>query len=87
VRAMRIPASTRGVGRTVAELETLHPGLLVISIRRKDGTTVSAPSARDVFADDDEVLLLGHDSALPSLTLSFPAKNREFYHRGAKRTG
>jgi len=87
VRAMRIPAGTRGVGRTVAELEQLHPGLLIISIRRKDGTTVNAPSARDVFADDDEILLLGHDSALPSLTLTFPSKNREFYHRGAKRTG
>ena len=87
VRAMRIPASTRGVGRTVAELESLHPGLLVISIRRKDGTAVNAPSARDVFADDDEILLLGHDSALPSLTLTFPSRNHELFHRGAKRTG
>jgi len=86
VRAMRVPAGTRGVGRTVSELENLHPGVLVISIRRKDGKPINAPSPRDVFADDDEVLLMGHDSALPSLTLTFPARQREMYHRGTKVT-
>jgi len=27
---------------------------------------------------------MGHDSALPSLTLTFPSKNREMFHRGTK---
>jgi voltage-gated potassium channel len=84
VRAMRIPKGTRGVGRTVAELEALHPGVLVISIRRVHGQPIAAPSPRDKFADDDEILLMGHDSALPSLTLTFPSRTREMYHRGAK---
>jgi voltage-gated potassium channel len=84
IRAMRIPKGTRGVGRTVAELEQLHAGVLVISVRRHDGTIVSAPSPRDVFADDDEILLMGHDSALPSLTLTFPSRSRELIHRGTK---
>ncbi len=84
IRAMRIPKDTRGVGRTVAELEQLHPGVLVISIRRHDGTLINAPSGRDQFASDDEILLMGHDSALPSLTLHFPARSRELYHRGTK---
>jgi voltage-gated potassium channel len=84
VRAMRIPKGTRGVGRSVSELETLHPAVLVISIRRHDGTTIHAPSARDVFADDDEVLLMGHDSSLPTLTLNFPARATLSYrYRGS----
>lgn len=74
MRAMRIPKGTRGVGRTVAELEKLHPGVLVISVRRADGSVIHAPSPRDAFADDDEVLLMSHDTSLPALTLAFPAK-------------
>ncbi|HEY6878408.1 MAG TPA: potassium channel protein [Polyangiales bacterium] len=84
IRAMRIPKDSRGVGRSVSELERLHPGVLVISIRRRDGTVLTAPSPRDQFADDDEILLMAHDSALPSLTLTFPARSRELYHRGTK---
>jgi voltage-gated potassium channel len=74
MRAMRIPKGTRGVGRSVAELERLHPGVLVISMRRAGGAIIHAPSPRDGFEADDEVLLMGHDSSLPSLTLAFPAK-------------
>jgi voltage-gated potassium channel len=84
VRAMRIPHGTSGVGRTVAELEQLHPGVIVMSIAHRDGTTVRAPSPRDVFAGDDEILVMGHDSSLPSLTLSFPARSRELFHRGTR---
>jgi voltage-gated potassium channel len=87
VRAMRIPRGTRGVGRTVSELESLHAGVLVISIRHHDGTTIHAPSSRDVFADDDEVLLMGHDSSLPTLTLSFPVRpgTLAYRYRGSTR--
>jgi voltage-gated potassium channel len=87
VRAMRIPKGTRGVGRSVAELESLHPAVLVISIRRQDGTTIHAPSARDLFADDDEVLLMGHDTALTTLVLAFPVKpgGLSYRYRGATR--
>jgi voltage-gated potassium channel len=74
VRAMRIAKGTRGVGRSVAELERVHPGVLVITIRRSDGAIIHAPSSRDEFCEDDEVLLMSHDSSLPSLTLAFPAK-------------
>jgi voltage-gated potassium channel len=74
MRAMRIPKGTRGVGRSVGELERLHPGVLVISMRRAAGTIIHAPSPRDEFEADDEVLLMSHDSSLPSLTLAFPAK-------------
>jgi Trk K+ transport system NAD-binding subunit len=84
VRALRIPQGTTGVGRTVAELEQLHPGVLVMSIAHRDGTTVRAPSPRDVFAADDEILVMGHDSSLPSLTLHFPARTRELFHRGTR---
>jgi voltage-gated potassium channel len=87
VRALRIPAGSRGVGRTVSELEALHPGVLVISIRRSSGATVHAPSPRDAFVEDDEILVMGHDSALPLLTLTFPSRSRELYHRGVKHVG
>jgi voltage-gated potassium channel len=81
VRAMRIPKGTRGVGRTVAELESFHAGVLVISIRRQNGTMIHAPSARDQFAEDDEVLLMGHDAALPSLSFNFPARAKTLSYR------
>jgi voltage-gated potassium channel len=84
IRAMRIPKDSRGVGRSVAELEQLHAGVIVVSIRRHDGELINAPSPRELFADDDELLLMGHDSALPSLTLTFPSRSRELYHRGTK---
>lgn len=87
VRAMRVPKGTNGVGRSVSELENVHPGILVLSIRRHDGTSINAPSARDLFAADDEVLLMGHDSALPTLTLVFPARagSLSYRYRGSTR--
>ncbi len=49
-------------GRTLAELDLPHEGVLVLGIVRRDGRYIGAPTGRDLLEAGDVVLLYGRDS-------------------------
>jgi voltage-gated potassium channel len=63
-----VQVSERMIGRTVAELEDSgHGGFLVLSILRIGGTVVQNPKPDLVLAEEDRLLLLGHQGGLPDI--------------------
>jgi voltage-gated potassium channel len=63
-----VPVSERMIGRTVADLENSGTGgFLVLSILRIGGSTVQNPKPDLVLAEEDRLLLLGHQGGLPDV--------------------
>lgn len=63
-----VQVSERLIGRTVAELENSgHGGFLVLSILRIGGTVVQNPKPDLILAEEDRLLLMGHQGQLPDI--------------------
>jgi voltage-gated potassium channel len=63
-----VAVSEHMIGRTVAELENSGTGgFLVLSILRIGGSTVQNPKPDLVLAEQDSLLLLGHQGGLPDV--------------------
>lgn len=60
-----VPVSEQQIGRTVADLENAAKGgFLVLSILRIGGTVVQNPKPDLVLAEEDRLLLMGHEGQL-----------------------
>jgi voltage-gated potassium channel len=74
LKALRITAGSRGVGKRVAELEAAAKGgYLVVAIKRADGRSLSAPRPDERFEAEDQILLFGRSDRMPDLDRAFAA--------------
>jgi voltage-gated potassium channel len=72
------------VGRTVGELESSGSGgFMVVAVRRAGGTIVRNPDKDFALAEEDRVLLLGHQENLPDLKRLFSVRLSPIVYRGA----
>jgi voltage-gated potassium channel len=66
-------------GKTIADLEIKGTGAyLIVAIRRADGTLVTSPHGEIVVEGGDTMIVMGHGSNVPRLTLE-PTPAREIY--------
>jgi voltage-gated potassium channel len=78
-----VTGSCRVLGLRVGELEASgEGGFMVIAVRRAGGTLVQNPPKDFMFAEEDNVLLLGHKDDLPKLKQRFSLRGKPLIYRG-----
>lgn len=79
-----VTGDCRMIGVSVGELESSGDGgFMVVAVRRVGGSIVRNPDLDFRFAEQDKVLLLGHQANLPKLKSMFALKPKRLVYRGA----
>jgi voltage-gated potassium channel len=82
----RIDAGSPLEGQSLRSVELSGAsGVVIVAIKKPDGTILRHPPADAILGANDMVILLGHRENLPQLTLKTKAQGTRIY-RGARVT-
>ena len=83
----RIDDGSPLAGKSIGTVEmTGSSGVLIVAVKKRDGSVVSHPPAETILDAGDTIILLGHQNNLPKLTLKTKSSTTRTY-RGAIVTG
>ena len=83
VEEIKIPSDSHLVGSTLAELETRgRSAFLIVSIQRKDGTSIHSPPLETNLVAEDTLIVMCHAGSATDFAQRFHLK-REISYRGA----
>jgi voltage-gated potassium channel len=83
IQQFEVTASSNMIKKTVGQLESSgEGGFVVVAVRRAGGSVVRNPKRNLEFAEEDQVLVMGHAEDLPSLMRRFSLPRSTLSARG-----